>query len=486
MLDILQERAGVNALLLANPTWTRGTGGRQVPGQPFPDHGRRSRTTSAAGPTTASTPAGTARPPSPRVRPHRPGDPRGLRPLRGRAAGGPAPGIRSYAWMEESSNSRHLHAVPNFTKALEVDVWGRPSNKPCFRNPDYRWWIRGRMEDYARTWPLDGIVWCSERTGPLNHLIGNRSRYTARNIACFCEHCQRRSASGATTPAGDRRATAALYEWYERAGRGERPADGYFVTFWRLLLAYPEILAWEKLWSDGQHQLSREIYGTVKAADPAKEVGVHVYHELSFSPWYRAEEDYADLKRYHDWLKIGDLQQLRRAALPHFVENLCRALFADATPAEVYPLMLRLLNLEEAPFEELPPPPASPRTTCAGRRSGRCGGRDAIPIYPGIDIDIPTAADESKCTPEGVRDAVKAAFAGGARGVVLSRKYSEMRLDNLGAPDRCCAASGCLMSEPWYRRVMRWDRPTSGKRRRLEHYDAAWWWSIGSARRWGA
>ena len=40
-LDILQERAHVNALLLANPTWTRGTGGRQVPGQPFPDHGKQ-------------------------------------------------------------------------------------------------------------------------------------------------------------------------------------------------------------------------------------------------------------------------------------------------------------------------------------------------------------------------------------------------------------------------------------------------------------
>src|SRR5262245_60091705 len=39
VLDILQEKARVNALLLANPTWTRGTGGRQVPGQPFPDHG---------------------------------------------------------------------------------------------------------------------------------------------------------------------------------------------------------------------------------------------------------------------------------------------------------------------------------------------------------------------------------------------------------------------------------------------------------------
>jgi len=30
-----------------------------------------------------------------------------------------------------------------------------------------------------------------------------------------------------------------------------------------------------------------------------------------------------------------------------------------------------------------------------------------------------------------VRDAVKGAFAGGAKGVVLSRKYSEMKLENL-------------------------------------------------------
>jgi len=54
-----------------------------------------------------------------------------------------------------------------------------------------------------------------------------------------------------------------------------------------------------------------------------------------------------------------------------------------------------------------------------------------IPVYPGIDIDIPTAADEKRTTPEDVRQAVKAAFAAGADGVVLSRKYSEMRLANL-------------------------------------------------------
>ena len=48
------------------------------------------------------------------------------------------------------------------------------------------------------------------------------------------------------------------------AWAGERPSDGYFVTFWRLLLEYPEILAWEKCWSDSQHEVYGLIYGTVK------------------------------------------------------------------------------------------------------------------------------------------------------------------------------------------------------------------------------
>jgi hypothetical protein len=39
VLDILQEQAGVTCLFLANFTYTRGTGERQVPGFPLPDHG---------------------------------------------------------------------------------------------------------------------------------------------------------------------------------------------------------------------------------------------------------------------------------------------------------------------------------------------------------------------------------------------------------------------------------------------------------------
>ncbi len=60
----------------------------------------------------------------------------------------------------------------------------------------------------------------------------------------------------------------------------------------------------------------------------------------------------------------------------------------------------------------------------------------SIPIYPGIDIDIPTKLDEKRTQPSDVRAATLAALKAGAAGVVLSRKYAEMTLTNLsGARD---------------------------------------------------
>ena len=57
-------------------------------------------------------------------------------------------------------------------------------------------------------------------------------------------------------------------------------------------------------------------------------------------------------------------------------------------------------------------------------------------IWPGIEIDVPTGDGEKKTTPDDVYAAVKATFEAGANGIILSRKYSEMRLDNLRAAGR--------------------------------------------------
>ena len=46
------------------------------------------------------------------------------------------------------------------------------------------------------------------------------------------------------------------------------------------------------------------IYGTAKAINPQLQVGFHVWHVNSFSPFYRAEQDYSRLRETRDFLKI--------------------------------------------------------------------------------------------------------------------------------------------------------------------------------------
>src|SRR5713101_2638114 len=41
VLDVFQERASINTLFVAVFTYGRGIAGRQVPGQPLPDHGKQ-------------------------------------------------------------------------------------------------------------------------------------------------------------------------------------------------------------------------------------------------------------------------------------------------------------------------------------------------------------------------------------------------------------------------------------------------------------
>jgi hypothetical protein len=61
------------------------------------------------------------------------------------------------------------------------------------------------------------------------------------------------------------------------------------------------------------------------------------------------------------------------------------------------------------------------------------GTSGKVQIYPGIDIDVPTAVGEKHTTPEDVTAAIDAALKAGANGLVLSREYHEMWLKNLTA-----------------------------------------------------
>ena len=162
VLDILQERGAINALMLACFTLTRGTGGRQIPSQPLPDHGVQEYDLDFRGGNYAAIHpqyyATTVIGQDARAPEH--GDWDFLAEVIPAAR---ARGMSCYAWIEESSYSFLARHMANFIHLLEQDAHGRPTNQPCFNNPLYRNWHLSIIEDYIKSYDLDGVQWCSER-----------------------------------------------------------------------------------------------------------------------------------------------------------------------------------------------------------------------------------------------------------------------------------------------------------------------------------
>jgi hypothetical protein len=150
------------------------------------------------------------------------------------------------------------------------------------------------------------------------------------------------------------------------------------------------------------------------------------------SPFYQADQNYARLAHVSDYIKPSPYNNCAGPRLAQYVKNVQSTIFRDFTPDEVLELHYKILHLEGEPgLDKLPT--AGLSANYVGRETERALAdvHGAVPIYPGIDIDIPTALNEKRTQPSDVKAAVLAAFKAGAPGVVLSRKYAEMRLTNL-------------------------------------------------------
>src|SRR5438093_289496 len=116
--------------------------------------------------------------------------------------------------------------------------------------------------------------------------------------ACFCQYCAESAKKDGINVDRAKEGYTQLGAWIAALGGGQKPADGAFVTFWRLLVKYPEIVAWERLWNEGLNDTYRDMYRRAHEIAPAKGIGWHIWHNNSFSPFYRAEPDYSDFSRY--------------------------------------------------------------------------------------------------------------------------------------------------------------------------------------------
>jgi hypothetical protein len=433
VLDIVQDRGAVNALFVASFTYGTGIGGRQVPGQPLPDHGKQAYDKAYHGGNFAT--------------PHQQFYQKtALRPVKAPDHGdydvladviphARKRGMKVYAWYEDQFSTE----APGAAALREVDWQGRPANTLCPLHPDYREYLIALTADYCSSYDLDGVMWGSERQGPLHNALGAKiGAGDPSHVTCFCEHHQRAARDRGIEVGRAKAGFAALDKFVRVARAGERPNDGYFVQFWRLLLQYPELLAWEKLWTDGKHAIYADVYRTAKQQRPTVKVGFHIWHVNSFSPFLRAENDYAEFAKVADYLKIVVYNNCGGPRYAGFVNNIAETIFHDLPKDEVLRLNNAFLGLgTEASLDKLPS--AGLSADYVGRETKRAlAGVAGTPcqIIPGIDIDVPTQPGQKRTAPDDVYASTTAALKAGAHGVLYSRKYSEMRLADLAAGGR--------------------------------------------------
>jgi hypothetical protein len=201
-----------------------------------------------------------------------------------------------------------------------------------------------------------------------------------------------------------------------------------------LLVEHPEILAWDRLFDLAKHQVLAEVRAAVKAVRPELQVGFHIEHVNSFNPIFRATRRYSDLAEKADLLKVVAYNNCGGERYAHFIDNVCSTVFRDVPRDELLRFNNHLLNYDgEADLKELPQAGLSAQYVARETRRALQGVEGKCKILPGIDIGIPTGPRSRKASPEDTYAAVAAALKAGADGVILSRKYSEMRLANLAA-----------------------------------------------------
>jgi len=459
VLDRFQREASVDTLFIAAFSYGRGIGGRQVPGQPLPDHGKQEYDAGYHGGNFARVHPEYYRETS--LKNIQASDYGNFDVLGDVIPEARSRGMKVICWYEDVFRPD----LDGIDRLKEVTLSGSKATTLCFHNPEVQAFWRGLTEDFVRSYQLDGIMWGSERQGPFGNALGagHGANIDPAGVTCFCSFCR---AEGTSRGIDVRRAVdgyTKLAALVRSTRQGQRPPDGYFVSYWRLLVEYPEILAWEKLWNDGLKTTYASIYKLAKdisakgagassgmveqtpqAARRQQGVGVgwHIWHNNSFSPFYRAEQDYAEFLNYSDFLKVVMYNNCGGPRLAGYIRSVSRSIFADFTPEEVTSLTYRMQNYQEASFAELPERGLSSDYVARETKRALAGVGGAVKIWPGIDIDIPTGQNEKKTQPEDVRNAIRAALDAGADGVILSRKYSEMKLRNLQAAGDAVRARG--------------------------------------------
>jgi len=328
----------------------------------------------------------------------------------------------------------HAPSLPGSDRWCAVKMDGTRKPYYCPAQPEYQRWWQSIFADLFHHKPyLRGLNFGHERGTPLN------AASHGGEPDCWCEHCLVEADRRGINPEFAKQGFRALQQWHADCQTEDGPTDGHLITFIRILRDFPDMTAWDRMWADHLGTLDAGIYSAVKIARPSAIVGWHIVHSMSLSPIHRIEHDYRDLAPYADYIKPVVYHDVAGVRFSRTLRHYSRTLFGDVPEATALQVMYGALQYDpklEPSLDELKAESVrgfSP-DYCA-REVRRCKASGGRPVFAGVGFDIPNAGAEPGSSQQ-VETAVKAVFDAGAEGLVISREYHELQLENLRAVGR--------------------------------------------------
>ena len=93
----------------------------------------------------------------------------------------------------------------------------------------------------------------------------------------------------------------------------------------------------------------------VKSIKPSVGVGWHIWHNNSFSPIYRAEQDLSELTKYSDFLKMVMYHNCGGERMASYIRSVGATMYGDVPQQELLDFHYRVLDYkEEKPLADIP------------------------------------------------------------------------------------------------------------------------------------
>jgi hypothetical protein len=357
-------------------------------------------------------------------------------------------GMKLMGRILEPRGTNYDGVITNWVEASTIDIDGKQRRNACWNNPDYRAFWATTVADTFRNNPLEGFMLGAERTGPLYRLIA-----AGEPPSCFCRHCQARMKAKGVDEQRLRAGYIALNEWISAMRREpKRPADGALITFLRLAMRHPEVLVWEREWALALEEAMAGLVRSIKSVKPDALVGRHIDHQqTSWDIFYRAAVSYAEMAVTADFLKPVVYHDITAPRVHRwFVGEFSKSVLADFSKSQSLDLYYAIFGLDprkEPALDALLNSGFSPDYVY--RETKRCvdGVAGKALVFPGLGFDIPFHRADGPprphpSKPDVLAEATKKTFEAGAQGIIVCREYQEMRLPNLRAIGRALRETG--------------------------------------------